>query len=700
MKNLNSHNDYYKTAGYSAIELLFVLVIIIGLILMTNSMLFVMARSRHNNQIADQVKVYQKAAVMYLTDNYREIVLHILQTGNNEVIQAGGNAGYLYNGVMPELSTGLAPCLYILKDDKKTLDANIKAYLIFGHVSGKLKALSFKDAIAVSNAIGGSAGVMVPTANGFKVQGLNFNSDLRFDYNLDIGAKCGFSGGHGAIGIPDNSIIIDLTADNNFFQQLVSTINPNNDNIPPPKNPSLQKSGGPDATGMRTNLYLDNVISESRTEISYYCDASKASLRSNADAICQRYANDNIYVVVSGSSYWYSSVKTGEQTCTGTAKANFTRVVSSYTCDGVNLGDPNTYNNASSKPGFVSAKWSVSTLNGDQCTAIDKVSLCGQYISTMNTAGDCHWKNISCLPGQMMHTDGCQGSGGRDYMCGSCSTGGDPMDHNACWNQFCGAPYSNDFGPTTVAAVTVNTSQSLGEMTCGTDTFEAEKSTNNIPEQHRYRGLNFGDGAVQGQKVQIKSDATTGAALDTSVLKINHAGIQSGVIGLASHTVSFGDVCQSTELGKIVQQNSSTRNDIQAQLRCTFSPVSCSEPGYCYLPVKSASREIHFSKEQQIASCPDELVLDANQPNDLFDSNVKCPDLSDQNYTLIQSIHEESYGCYTSSMSGIKFCNSIESVCTYKDNNGNTITNPMTALLGIQCVAKNNIFVVDNYKQN
>lgn len=709
-------NKFLKITGYSAIELLFALFIVIGLILMTHGIFRVIAKDHKNNQIADQIKIFEKAAIMYLTDNYRDIMLQIRNNQIGVIVPAistdilpgflyqwdgnGQRISYLHNGVLPTLITGQIPCLYISKEKgtEMKLDSNIKAYLIFGNRGAKLKPLSYKDAMAVANTVGGTAGVVQNTVTGMQIKGLNFNGI--FDPNLDLLKQCGFSYANNENIIPNNSIIIDLTLDNNFFQQLVSINNTNNDKKIPPQNPALQKSGSNDSAGMRTNLYLDNVISEARTEISYYCDTSQASIYRSADGICQDFANKNGYSVVSGSSYWYSSVKTGERICTGTAKANFTRIISNYTCDGVNLPDPNSYNNASSQTGFINATWSAATLNGNKCIATDVVSLCGQYTSTMNTAGDCHWKSISCTPGTTMHTDGCQGGHGRPYLCGTCSTGPDPFDHDGCWSQYCSITQSPiNYATISVDAIQINRTQSIGEMTCGIDNdIPATELTTDIPAQHRYRSLNLGDGAISGQKIQIKSNATAGAAINTSKLDISHAGIQSGTIAIVSHLVMFGDVCQSTELGKMAQQRSSADYNIQAQLACTYSPVSCPDPGYCYLPVKSASREIHFNQKQQSAICPNELVVDANQPSDLLDTNIPCPDLTNQGYINTQKVHVEAYGCYESGMSKISFCTGVKSLCTYKDNN-NMIDYPVTALLGIQCVAKSNTFVIDNYKQ-
>lgn len=62
--------------------------------------------------------------------------------------------------------------------------------------------------------------------------------------------------------------------------------------------------------------------------------------------------------------------------------------------------------------------------------------VCKQYTYFSNY-GSCKVGQGSCDVPSTFHTPGCGGSKGRDYECGTCSTGGDPGDHNACWGQTC-----------------------------------------------------------------------------------------------------------------------------------------------------------------------------------------------------------------------------------------------------------------------
>lgn len=61
---------------------------------------------------------------------------------------------------------------------------------------------------------------------------------------------------------------------------------------------------------------------------------------------------------------------------------------------------------------------------------------CNRY-SYYTNYGGCQVGQNSCNVPSNFRTPGCNGSGGRDYVCGTCSTGGDTGDHNGCWGQQC-----------------------------------------------------------------------------------------------------------------------------------------------------------------------------------------------------------------------------------------------------------------------
>lgn len=75
-------------------------------------------------------------------------------------------------------------------------------------------------------------------------------------------------------------------------------------------------------------------------------------------------------------------------------------------------------------------------------------STCLSYRSYSNHGNCAQGLNvINCDVPSRFKTPGCSDSGGRWYDCGGCSTGGDPMDHNACWGQICTAYQPADSCP-------------------------------------------------------------------------------------------------------------------------------------------------------------------------------------------------------------------------------------------------------------
>lgn len=104
-----------------------------------------------------------------------------------------------------------------------------------------------------------------------------------------------------------------------------------------------------------------------------------------------------------------------------TCNSNISINVNYYDCDPTN-GACNTYT------------------NNKNCTLVRPyvAPVCTSYQAISNH-GNCAqgFHVIDCVVPSSFRTPGCQDSGGRVYQCGGCSTGGDPGDHNACWNQIC-----------------------------------------------------------------------------------------------------------------------------------------------------------------------------------------------------------------------------------------------------------------------
>lgn len=114
-------------------------------------------------------------------------------------------------------------------------------------------------------------------------------------------------------------------------------------------------------------------------------------------------------------------------TCTASAhsqdscNSNISISLNHYDCDPTN-GACNTY------------------INNKNCTLVRPyvAPVCTSYKAYANH-GNCAQglAVLTCNVPSSFRTPGCSDSGGRVYQCGGCSTGGDPMDHNACWGQTC-----------------------------------------------------------------------------------------------------------------------------------------------------------------------------------------------------------------------------------------------------------------------
>lgn len=695
--------------GFSALELMLVLPIVVGLIVFVHEFNLVIFKAKQNNQISDQVKIYEKAAVMYLDNNYRNIVLQMKNAGNDVIVPSDEIFADLPPGIAPTLKHGEIPCLYITKDpqEKSLLNGKIKAYLILGQSGIKENKLTFNDAMAIANNLG-SAGVMVRASNGSLVKGLNFNVNKTVP---NLSAQCGFQRES-----LDNAIILDLTQSNNFFAELVPITNPNNDKLEAPKNPSLQKAGNNDALTMHTNLYLDNVIYEDNERTDTYCSASSMKA-DTATPICNNFAMQNGYELIPGSCSWDTSIKYDDDKCLSTVRGNYIQKIMG--CARSSFGNAEEYCPANLNGGIRvpgTAHFNGVSKVGNECQS----EAFADY-QAANCDFHCTVKPWSISPTAPRYDCGnninniCSSSefakagkllvnlDDKGYIHGDLDNSGCKLTVT-CMPLFGGnnrqvttyvPPNFSDSTTTYMCGVaTTNTTpdsiNSLGYIRGGDTLTTILHSSGDIPAEHRYRALQLGG------NVRIKNDAPTGVAVLNSKLSIEHAGIQAGLIGLESYKVNYGDNCQAFELGKIVQQGSTT-NVLQAELRCSYSPVACSTSDYCYLPIKTASQKIYFTPDRNFASCPTPLVLASNQTADLLDTTVQCPDLKEKNYTLMTPVHEEVIDCPPSRIKGLSFCTSVKSLCSYRAQNGSYIAYPINAIKGIQCAEKNYTYVVDDY---
>jgi|GEM_PF-5374622 len=219
--------------------------------------------------------------------------------------------------------------------------------------------------------------------------------------------------------------------------------------------------------------------------------------------------------------------------------------------------------------------------------------------------------------------------------------------------------------------------------------YKESSSTTGIPAQHTYKALDYGNSKKSGERIQIKSAAPAGAANSDSKLAVSNAGLQSGLITPLSHAVTAGISCNSSELGKILQDMSSIT--INSQVQCVYNPTFCSNPGYCYLPIKSATFDYQFATPQVSYMCPAGTVVDGNQPAQGISPKASCPNIP--YWTLIQSVHGEGIACYTG-ITGMNFCQGYQTICSYLQGK-----QAVAALAGLRCTSSTSTYTVDNYTQ-
>jgi hypothetical protein len=130
---------------------------------------------------------------------------------------------------------------------------------------------------------------------------------------------------------------------------------------------------------------------------------------------------------------------------------------------------------------------------------------------------------------------------------------------------------------------------------------------------------------------------------------------------------------------------------INSQVQCIYNPTFCSDPGYCYLPIKSATFDYQFVIPKTSYVCPAGTVVDGSQPVQNISPKVSCPDIPD--WSLTQSVHGEEIGCYTG-VTGMSFCQGYQTVCAYLQGK-----QAVSALVGLRCTGSTRTYTIDNYTQ-
>jgi hypothetical protein len=647
--------------GYTAIELIGVLLVIIFLILVTNKYMNSINQTRFVNQLSDEAKNYSYQAIKYIEDNYRLLVQQ--SSANGEMILAWSSLNsYATSGNSGITNNHQTPCLYIASG----MPNSIRVYIVFGNTEGQSTILNRQTIGRIAQVLGGNAGDLVNNNGNYIISGYIEN-----EYNLspatvnNIIQTCSF-----VSPLPKDTLIIDLTKNISMFASIKGEID-----IATTANesdPTLKKSGTTSGvnplTTMQTNLYLDNVVKESTLNTTYYCDATQLPT-ADAAKLCLNTAASQSINMYSGTAAWVSSIlDSSGQNCIATANAHFyitTVIEPYYTCTGVPPPFPASQENCTN----------ISFCSGSNCTYgvhqaltdywgapyLVQPSRCeydtyAEYTATMQCSGNpCNWHSIN------------------PYNMG---------------NQRCGYEYVN-----AIYVQQQSKTTDYGFKNCTATTFPAIESISGAPAQHVYKGIDFGTSSINGQRIQIKADAPNGSPVNTSQLDFDNVGIQAGYIAPNSHTINPGTNCASSQLGMIAQQTTSSQV-LTSQLQCMYNPTFCNGSGYCFLPVKTSRFLYQYRTLQSSGQCPVGTIVDTNQPSSGVAASVTCPNYS--GWTLIESPHGVNINCYVGVV-GMSFCTGYQTVCGYTDQSGTPEQIAVPALAELQCTNASTTYIVDNY---
>ena len=222
------------------------------------------------------------------------------------------------------------------------------------------------------------------------------------------------------------------------------------------------------------------------------------------------------------------------------------------------------------------------------------------------------------------------------------------------------------------------------------------ESISGAPAQHDYKSLDFGASNINGQRIQIRSNAPAGSAVNTSQLNINNAGVQAGFIEPTSHFIEAGSSCSSDQMGMISQQLTNGVI-VTSQLQCMYNPTFCSSPGYCYLPIKTSKFIYKYEYLRTLGQCATGTIVDSNQPSYAVSTLVSCPNIS--GWRLTQGVHGVGVNCYRGA-TGMSYCTGYETVCNYVYTNARYVFPrqvAVVALSALQCTNASTTFILDNY---
>jgi hypothetical protein len=262
MKILARHNKInphgisrFKLGGFSALELTFVLFFIGFLIITSNQLLANISSIRETNQVADQAKMLEQAAIRYVTDNYYQIVQH----EGNQVINYQDISRYLPTGSNLNIFTKYyqIPCLQIKSDENK----RVWVYLFFWNSTRtNQQSLTQLNLSKIANTIGGNAAVLEKADDGYVVKS-NFENQLSFSNSEinELANACHINQDT----ITKYSLFVDVSKNKDLVRQIITYQRKSPTEESDVTDASLKKNQSDYLATMNTDLYMDSVIRES-----------------------------------------------------------------------------------------------------------------------------------------------------------------------------------------------------------------------------------------------------------------------------------------------------------------------------------------------------------------------------------------------------------------------------------------------------
>ena len=575
-----------KNNGFSLFELMMVLSIFGAILLTTNYYLNDAGTKSGINTASDLIKSQENIATKYINENYDKIYKQLLTTGP-QIYKINNLPDFQNFSKIEFYPYYFAETCLLLEDDKTNQKINAK--LIFPNLGKKSDFFNLKNIKEITYSLGYS-------------KNIDSKEPLLINNMALINSKCA--------NILPNSIMVDLNKSQNYSNsRIINTDNSNNLNS---TNETL-KSTDSNITNktMGTNLYFDAIVKESTPWSTDYCDGTKAQITyaSKVHDSCVAYATshstylDGVEKIINGGLV-------GSK-CEYTTQANFSGYFTSSSIGGYSQAEIN----ANGQP-FIDAGCQYNSTHGSTSNATQICILGWNTSERLTPNRGCRYGNTySCMTGGVSRNfDICADdtNGNQTYINQGCSKIQGPWQNGTSHSGLCtqqeiswGDNY-NLFIDSVLCKIGGSTST---PSVCGKILTDPYNESGITPPQHKFKGLSFGN---QGSgNVIIKSGTSDGVTTESDVyLNVQSAGVKSGYVIIKSKAFAADSYCNSSQIGKIVQQQNDTNLYTASALVCTYDPDFCGGNGYCLSPLKSQSMVVTNQTPQNQTICPAGLRID------------------------------------------------------------------------------------------